>query len=297
MTESVATSITQYVNQNAIQENIKTVLKDRTPQFIASIVSLVNANEMLKKADKKSLLGACLTAASMNLPINSNLGFAYIIPYKQKDGSFLAQFQMGYKGFVQLAIRSGQYRTINTADIREGEVRKIDHLSGEVKFRFIEENREAAPIVGYVAMFKLKSGFAKMLYMTRDDLKKHGLKYSQNFKKYNSGLWADDFDSMAKKTVLKLLLSKYGVLDTDLAKALESDQALIADGQISYPDNEPLKPEDEADAREIERIRKFIANAKTLDDLSNCEEAVDGSMNDELIELFVAKKKELQGVK
>ena len=143
-------TITQYVNQDSVANNIQQVLKDRTPQFITSIVSLVNSNEKLKACDKKSVLGACLVAASLDLPINQNLGFAFIIPYKDQ-----AQFQMGYKGYIQLAMRSGQFKTINVTDVKEGEIKGNNRLSGEIEFEWIAESeREKVKTVGFVAYIK-----------------------------------------------------------------------------------------------------------------------------------------------
>lgn len=283
---SDATSITQFLNNDQVVASVKAVLKERTPQFIASIVSLTSASESLRNCDRKSLLSACMTAAALNLPINSNLGFAYIIPYKDK-----AQFQMGYKGFIQLAIRSGQYTKINAVEVREGEIKKNDLLTGDIKFKFIESvEREKTPIIGYVAYFKLKNGFSKMLYMTKEELKNHGLKYSQNFKKNNTGLWKDDFDGMSLKTVLKLLLSKFGVLDTDLAKALESDQAVMDDGSLGYPDNEKETPEAVAAEKERARIITHIKDAKTIQDLEAVEEYIP---DDEVKKMYDERHNEL----
>jgi recombination protein RecT len=204
---------------------------------------------MLNNCKPESVVSAALIAASMDLPINQNLGFAYLIPYKNKDGE-VCQFQMGYKGFIQLAQRSGFYKTINASEVKEGEIVGFNRLSGEIEFNWIENEaeREKAKAVGYVAYFRLLNGFEKSLYMTVDELNAHAKKYSKNFAKYNSGLWADDFDSMAKKTVLKLLISKFGPLNTQLQKAIAEDQTV--DGE--YEDNPTRKPElSEAQEAEI----------------------------------------------
>lgn len=284
-------SITEYLTKDEINTNIKSVLKERTPQFITSVISLVKTNEALALADRKSLLNACLIAASLNLPVNQNLGFAYIIPYKDsKSGVTYAQFQMGYKGFIQLAQRSGQFQTINVTDIREGEIKGIDHLSGQIEFQWITENRESANIVGYVAYLKLINGFEKSFYMTNQQLKQHGIKFSKSFKK-GFGLWKDDFDVMAKKTVIKLLLSKYAPMTVDMAKATEADQALITDDGYQYPDNKKVNPEEEAAAKERNRIKEHIKNSKSENELMLCDIAI--NRDDELIELFNAKRLEL----
>ena len=231
-------TITQYVKQDAVTKRVNELLGKRAPQFITSLVSAANANQMLSNCKPETVLTAALTAASMDLPINQNLGFAYLIPYNNKSGN-VCQFQMGYKGFIQLAQRSGFYKTINATDVREGELVKFDRLSGEPEFEWLDdEERDKAKVVGYVAYFKLLNGFEKSLYMTSAELTAHANKYSKNFAKYGSGLWSDNFDAMSKKTVLKLLISKFGPLSTQLEEAIQKDQTV--DGE--YIDN-PSKVE------------------------------------------------------
>lgn len=298
-------TMTQYLQNDVVQKSIKDALQDRAQQFVTSMVSLVNSSERLKTSDKKSLLGACLTAASLNLPINQNLGFAWIIPYNNKirgeNGEpdrwvSVAQFQLGYKGFIQLAMRSKQFKTLNVTDVREGELKSFNHLSGEPKFKWTKDfdERLTLPIIGYVAYMKLTNGFEKSLYMTAEQLKAHGIRFSKTAKK-KEGLWFDDFDSMAKKTVLKQLLSKYAPMDTDMAKAQEYDQAVITDGKPIYLDNTPVDPEEEAEQKEHNRIKAFIENAKTIGELELCSESVEdpNSVNSDLIDLYNEKKKEL----
>lgn len=285
-------TITQYINQDSILGNIKSVLKERTPQFITSVVSLVNTNEKLAEADRKSVLNACLIAASLNLPINQNLGYAYIIPYKDtKSGVTYAQYQMGYKGFIQLAMRSNQFQTLNVTDVREGEILGVNHLSGEIEFKWAIEGREGLKTVGFVAYLKLINGFEKSFYMTTEQLKQHGLKFSQTFKR-GFGLWKDDFDSMAKKTTLKLLLSKYAPMNTEMAKAVESDQALIKDEGIEYVDNKPTLPEDTANEKEKARVLKHIKESKDMTELELCTEAVTDFDDEELNLAYLAKLNE-----
>ena len=226
-------SIAQYVRQDAVSKRLNELLGKRAPQFVTSLVSAVNANSLLAGCKPESVLTPALTAASLDLPINQNLGFAYLIPYKNKTGE-VCQFQMGYKGFIQLAQRSGYYKTINATDVREGEMTGFDRLSGELSFEWLDgAERSKAKVVGYVAYFQLLNGFEKSLFMTTEELEKHAQKYSKNYAKYKTGLWADNFDSMAKKTVLKLLISKFGPLNTQLEDAIQKDQT--ADDE--YVDN------------------------------------------------------------
>lgn len=283
-------SIAQYVAQEAVKDNIQQVLKDKTPQFIASVTSLVNSNDTLKNADKQSVLLACLTAASLDLPINQNLGFAYIIPYNdRKTGNSVAQFQMGYKGFIQLAMRSGQFRTINVNDVRDGEIKNHNRLTGEIEFEWIDgDEREKLPVIGYVAYMKLLNGFEKILYMTKKQLQAHGVKFSKSFKK-GFGLWKDDFDSMAKKTVIKLLLAKYAPMTVDMQTATLSDQAIIRDDGYKYADNAPVDIDEINNSKENDRVLKHIENAKDFVELAE----VEGLINETTQPAFEAKLKKL----
>ena len=193
-------SIAQYVRQDAVSIHLNNLLSKRAPQFVTSLVAAANANKALNGCKAESVISAALIAASMDLPINQNLGFAYLIPYtlnkNKKDEETVCQFQMGYKGFIQLAQRSGFYKTINASEVKEGEIVKFDRLSGEIEFKWIEDQveREKAPAVGFVAYFRLLNGFEKSFYMTVEELNKHAKKYSKNFAKYGSGLWSDDFE-------------------------------------------------------------------------------------------------------
>lgn len=254
-------SIAQYVRQDAVSTRLNDLLGKRAPQFVTSLVAAANANKALNGCKAESVISAALIAASMDLPINQNLGFAYLIPYKNKDGE-VCQFQMGYKGFIQLAQRSGFYKTINASEVKEGEIVNFDRLSGEIEFKWIEDQvkREKASTVGFVAYFRLLNGFEKSFYMTAEELNKHAKKYSKNFAKYGSGLWSDDFDSMAKKTVLKLLISKYGPLNTQLQKAIQEDQTV--DGE--YEDNPQRKPE-LSEAQEAEKAKDVSNLANQLE--------------------------------
>ena len=188
---------------------------------MSSVLSLANSNPELQKCDPIKLYNVCLMSAAIKLPFNQNLGQAYIVAYKGEP-----QLQIGWKGFVQLAQRSGQFKTINCTDVREGEIKKNDRLTGEIEFEWIENEaeRQKAPIIGYVAFFELLNGFRKMLYMTKAELDAHAKRYSQTYKK-GYGVWKDNFNAMAQKTVIKLILNKYAPLSVDMQKAIELDQA------------------------------------------------------------------------
>lgn len=270
------TNLTQYLSTNAVSENIRSVLGEGREDFVTSIISLVNANPKLQEVDHKSLINACLVSTSLHLPINSNFGFAHIIPYKNKQtGLVEAQFQMGYKGFIQLAVRSGQFETINVTDVREGEIVEINRLSGEIKFDWLVTDREQAAVVGFVAYFKLLSGFKKSLYMTVKELNAHGVRYSQSMKR-GYGLWKDDFDAMAKKTVLKLLLSRFAPLNSStelLSRAGLADQAVVdAEDTFRYVDNQPVDATEVALEKEKTRVLRHISEASTMDELKQVKD-------------------------
>lgn len=283
-------TIHQYIKSSAVNDRVEELLKERANQFIISLTSLVSSDEKLSACDPKSIFTGALTAAAMNLPINNNLGYVYLIPYGNK-----AQLQFGYKAFIQLAQRSGQFKTINVTDVKEGEIKGVNRLSGEMEFDWQDDAaREKSITVGYVAYIKLINGFEKSLYMTVKELKAHGVKFSKTAKQ-GFGLWINEFDAMAKKTVLKLLLSKYAPLTTDMAKAQEADQALVTDKGFEYVDNKPVDPEEEAEIKETKRLLQFIEEAKTIEDLKAAEEAAELSISEEVSEAYKAKEKELNG--
>lgn len=242
--------ISNLMNGNAVKQKFTELMGSKAPQFISSVMSAVNANPLLQKATPASVYGAAMMAATLDLPINGNLGFAYIVPFnsKKKDpdtGKDVyaneAQFQIGSKGFIQLAMRSGQYKKINVIPIKEGQLEIIDPITEEYKFNIPTSDK----VIGYMGYFRLVNGFEKYLYMSVEELQKHGSKYS---KTYKFGVWQSNFDAMAQKTVIKRLLSKFGVLSVEMQKAQIYDQGVvnkseddttdISDDAIEYVDNE-----------------------------------------------------------
>jgi len=208
------------------QDYLSTVLAEKKASFVNNLTALVSNNAALQVCKPDTLMFASLKATALDLPLDQNLGFAYVLPYKDnKTGTTSAQFQMGYKGFVQLALRTGQFKTLNATDVREGELIDEDFVTGELTFRKAE-NRESLPVVGYVGYFKLLNGFEKYLYMTEAEMKAHALRYSQTYKK-GYGQWKENFSAMALKTVLKLLLSKYAPLSVEMQNAIKADQTVM----------------------------------------------------------------------
>lgn len=240
MTENLPTKpeprdpLKSLLNQDAIKRRFEGMLGKKAAGFMSSIISATQANRELSKADPLSIVAAAAVAASLDLPINPSLGFAHIVPYK-KDGYPIAQFQMGYRGFIQLGMRTGQYKTINACEVYEGELQRSNRFTGEMEFD--ENQRTSDTVIGYVAYFKLINGFEKWLYMTVDQIHAHAKQYSQS---YNNpkGRWQVDFPAMARKTVIKMLLSHYGILSIEMQTAIQADQAVVREmgGKYSYPD-------------------------------------------------------------
>lgn len=209
-----------------VQEKLKELVGKNAPAFATSVLQIVNSNSMLINADPQTIFSAACMAATLNLPINNNLGFAYIVPFKNnKENKIEAQFQLGYKGYIQLAQRSGQFSRIAATPVYDGQLISENPLLG---YEFDWSVKPSGDPIGYVAFFKLINGFTAELYMSKEEVMKHANKYSQTAKK-GYGVWKDQFEAMALKTVLKLLLSKQAPLSIDMQKAQMADQAIIRD--------------------------------------------------------------------
>lgn len=267
---------TDFFSKDSIRNKFTELMGKRAPQFITSVLQIVESNNLLSSAEPQSIYQSAAVAATLGLPLNNSLGFAYIVPYnqKQKDGTYktIAQFQLGYKGFIQLSQRSGQFKTISATPIYGGQLTSENPLTG---FEFDFTKKADGEPIGYAAYFKLLNGFEKTLYMSMGELRRHGIKFSQTFKK-GYGLWKDEFDSMATKTVLKLLLAKFAPLSIDMQQAVTFDQGLIKNAdtnEVEYPDNEEVFQDAElvSEQKEGERISHFIANARTKKELMEAE--------------------------
>lgn len=204
----------------AYKKKFEEMLGKKAAGFMSSIIAVTNNNNYLMKADPATVIGAAAQAAMLDLPINQSLGFAYIVPYKGA-----AQFQLGYKGYIQLAQRSGQYVDIGAKTVYEGELEYENRLLDKFKFG----NRTGDKVIGYLAYFRLTNGFEKMLFMTLDEMQAHAKKYSQNYKGGTDKWGLADFNVMAEKTVLKRLLSKFGPLSIE---SVQMSQALSNDGGV-----------------------------------------------------------------
>lgn len=247
-------SIKDLLNSQA--HRFEQMLGKNASSFTTSVLQIVNSNELLKNADPNTILSCAFVSASLNLPLNNSLGLAYIVPYNRsyKDNNGIwqkvqeAQFQIGYKGYIQLAIRSGLFKRINACAVYSNDTDN-DVYQRLVSRLPIKPNGE---IVGYTAEFELLSGFTATLPMSIDEINAHAQKYSQTYRTYldkkNNGqransVWADNFEAMAQKTVIKLLLSKQAPLSIEMQTAIQADQAVIRDvnGEqvFDYMDNQP----------------------------------------------------------
>ncbi len=266
--------IGSYLTGDAVKQRINQVIGGKDGQrFISAVVSAVQTNPGLQECTNQSILSAALLGESLKLSPSPQLGQYYMVPFNDKERGKVAQFQLGYKGYIQLAIRSGQYKKLNVLAIKEGELVKFDPLNEEIEVKLIEdeEQREAATTIGYYAMFEYTNGFRKAIYWSRNKMLAHADKYSQAFSKdgctvkskygekkkvsyadylaenYDpkdawmySSFWYKDFDGMAYKTMLRQLISKWGIMSIDMASAIDADMAVInEDGTKDYVDNDP----------------------------------------------------------
>lgn len=236
MTTSVAQqqpSLKGLLSNENIKAKFQEILKDKAAGFTANLAVMVNQSAALSKCEPMTIVSAAVQAASLNLLLDQNLGQAYVVPYGDK-----AQFQIGYLGYIELAMRTGQYLTINVTEVYDGELVSENRVTGEYVFDF--SAKKSDKITHYAAYFRLINGFEKTLCWPVDQADKHGKRFSQTYKK-GFGLWKEDFDAMAKKTVLKYLLRKWGPKSIEMQKAELIDQTVIKDldaNEIEYIDNE-----------------------------------------------------------
>lgn len=257
-------------------------------EFITSITSAVNTNPALAECDPQTIISAALLGQSLHLKPSPQLGYFYMVPFNnRKKGTKEAQFQLGYKGLLQLAIRTSEYIDIDAIEIKEGEYKGRDKFTGRPKFEFVEDDdiRENLPVVGYMAYFEMKNGYIKRLYWSKTKMENHADTYSMAFdlEKYHdlqegkipqseqwkySSFWYKNFDEMAKKTMLRQLLSKHGLLSTEMQKAVESDQAVITkDLQPEYVDNENVIDNAAVEKEQTQSIEEN--SASTVEEVMN----------------------------
>lgn len=261
-TEQKKLGIAGFLAQEAIKANVESVVGVKDSQrFISSVVSAVQTNPTLSECTNASILSAALLGHSLNLPQSPQIGMFYMVPFKNKkkvkdsNGREItidvteATFQLSYRGMLQLAMRSGQYKAMNVTDIREGELVAYNPIEDAYEFKPETDyaKRSALKIVGYYAFFEMTNGFKKGVYWSKEQVDEHAKRYSATYRK-GFGLWSTDFDAMAKKTLLRQLISKWGIMSVEMEKAYDGDQAVIReDGTPDYIDNIADEPEKATD--------------------------------------------------
>lgn len=242
-------SIGAYLNNDAVKNQINKMLgsEKQGARFISSLVSAVTVNPALSECDNKTLVNAALLGTTLNLSPSPQLGQFYMVPFNdRKNGRVVAQFQLGYKGYLQLAIRSGQYKKLNVLPIKEGELESYDPLNEEIKVNLIddEEKREKAKTIGYYAYFEYLNGFRKAMYWSREKMEAHAQKYSKGYAAHKGyTFWEKDFDAMACKTMLRQLISKWGIMSIDMQTAYLADEGAMSKdvgdfGTVDYVDTD-----------------------------------------------------------
>ena len=264
-----------YISSDAIKQKINQVVGGENGQrFITAIMSAVNSNPDLTTCEPASVLSAAMIGEALKLSPSPQLGQYYIVPYNDnRNDRKVATFQLGYKGYIQLAIRSGQYKKLNVIAIKKGELKKYDPLNEELEIELIEDDtiREAAETIGYYGMFEYLNGFRKTMYWSIAKMEKHALKYSPAYKKdkekhWKNSFWSKDFDSQGLKTIIRQLISKWGVMSTEFQTAFEKDDfSTEADGIDIF--------KKEKQSEQIVNISEVLDGATVKDELPKVEAA------------------------
>lgn len=273
--------LTAYLTQDAVKDQITKVVGGKDGQrFISAIISAVNVNPSLAECTNQSILSGALLGESLKLSPSPQLGHYYLVPFNDKNKGKVAQFCLGYKGYTQLAIRSGQYKKLNVLAIKEGELEYFDPLNEEIRITLIKDwnARENAPTIGYYAMFELVNGYHKALYWSKEQMEAHALKYSQGYRaKKGYTFWEKDFDAMAYKTMIRQLISKWGIMSIDMVNAFDSDTAVInEDGTKNYVETEEYVAESPAVEVEPKKEEPKVEQPKAEGDAQAVQAALFG---------------------
>jgi len=249
--ESSVAKLRALLSSDSVREQFENSLKENTGAFVASVIDLYASDKYLQECNPNKVMMEALKAATLKLPINKQLGFAYIVPYKT-GGEAIPTMQIGYRGYIQLAMRTGQYRHLNAGEVHEGVKVNRNLLTGEVSF---SGEKTGDKVTGFFAYMELLNGFSKTLYMTHAEVEAHAKRYSKSFNSQHSA-WKTHFNEMAMKTVIRLLLSKYGILSTDMISALTADMSeqedrveeeIAMSANDEYIDVEVSEPEPDAE--------------------------------------------------
>ncbi len=252
-------SLQQLMNSGAVMKKLNDVLgsEKKAASFVSSVISVANGNSMLRNANPMTVLGSAMVAATLDLPVVPTLGLAYIVPYKGQ-----AQFQLGYKGLIELAERSGQFKNIIDEVVYEGQLIKKNKFTGE--YEFDEDAKKSDKVIGYMARMDLVNGFSKTIFWSKEEVEAHAKKFSQAFRGGKTSPWQSDFDAMARKTVLKALFAKYAPKSVAIQNAIKFDQAVV-------------KPNDSLTDEDLQIDSYDVDYQDNPDDVEVVEEVVDPS--------------------
>ena len=253
-----APTFASYVKSDAVLANISKTLGSATrgKKFVASIISAVNTNKQLQECDFPTIVSAGIVGDSLNLSPSPQLGHYYMVPFRDtKNNRTLATFQLGYKGYLQLAIRSGQYKKINVVAVKDGELLSYNPFTEDIEVRAITDplEREKAPTIGYYGMFELTNGFTKSMYWSKETMEEHAQKYSKGYAAHKGyTFWEKDFDGMAFKTILRQLISKWGIMSIEMQTAIETD--------MSFKDDVSSEPVyfDSEETQQVEQDTEYV---------------------------------------
>ena len=277
------------MSQPAMKKKFNDILHEKSDAFMGSLLTLVGGDDYLSKAEPMTIIASALKAATMDLPIDKNLGYAYIVPFnrKEKVGKDWithneAQFILGYKGYIQLAQRSGQYKALNAIEIYEGQLIEWNPLTEE--FQFDYNAKQSDRVIGYVGFFELLNGFKKTVYWTKQEVEAHRIKHAKGFDKTKlTGAWKENYDAMAIKTVLRNMLAKWGILSVEMQNAVTSDERVFRFDEnndlveeVTLNDAEPI----ESDRKEAEKVEDVSSTINEFEETSNENEQQDSLFDD-----------------
>lgn len=292
-------TFTAYMNGDAVKNQINEVVRGKNgKRFISSIVSAVGNNPALQECENPSIVSAALLGESLNLSPSPQLGQYYMVPFKDnRTGTKVAQFQLGYKGYIQLAIRSGQYKKLNVLAIKKDELIRFDPLNEDIEVNIIEDTneREKAETIGYYAMFECVNGYRKAMYWSKEKMKAHAVKYSQGYaadlkKGTRWTFWSKDFDGMAYKTMLRQLISKWGPTSIDMENAIDSDMTVInEDGTHTYVETTPVEQSEDETYEEVveQTAEQTVEETESVpEEKKNNEEPAENKVQTEAKQFF-----------
>ncbi|EMF0378204.1 recombinase RecT [Enterococcus hirae] len=273
----------------AMKKKFTDILHEKSDAFMGSLLTLVGGDDYLSKAEPMTIIASALKAATMDLPIDKNLGYAYIVPFnrKEKVGKDWithneAQFILGYKGYIQLAQRSGQYKALNAIEIYEGQLIEWNPLTEE--FQFDYNAKQSDRVIGYVGFFELLNGFKKTVYWTKQEVEAHRIKHAKGVDKTKlTGAWKENYDAMAIKTVLRNMLAKWGILSVEMQNAVTSDERVFRFDEnndlveeVTLNDAEPIEPE----RKEAEKVEDVSSAFDEYEETANIDEQQDSLFDD-----------------